>query len=99
MCGPDGLGGPGRVSAAFGQDEAAAALPPGPVLAALAAGQALGRYSTADRYELTGVLQAARRVTSWSDYLQTVVIAELGQRRQAEFAAAKGEGQAGALPG
>ena len=91
MCGPEGLGGQ-AVSAAFGQDNAAGALRPGPVLAALAAQQA-GRAARLTDDELTGALQAARRVTSWADYLQTVLIAELARRRQAEFEAAKAKGR------
>ena len=52
VCGPDGLGGE-TVSAAFGQDEAADALRPGPVLAVLTAQAASSPASLTDN-ELIG---------------------------------------------
>jgi hypothetical protein len=90
MCGPDGLGGQ-AVSAAFGQDRAADALRPGPVLAALTAQAVASAGSLADN-ELIGALQAARRMENYAAYQQVVVIAEFARRRQAEFEAAKARG-------
>jgi len=90
MCGPDGLGGQ-AVGAAFGQDKAADALRPGPVLAALTAQAASSPGSLTDS-ELIGALQAARRMANHAVYQETVVIAEFARRRQAEFEAARGRG-------
>ena len=90
MCGPDGLGGE-AVPAAFGQDRAADALRPGPLLAALTAQTASSPGSLTDN-ELIGVLQAARRMANLAAYQQTVAIAEFARRRQAEFEAAKARG-------
>jgi hypothetical protein len=90
MCGPDGLGGE-TVSAAFGQDKAADALHPGPVLAALTAQAVSGLDSLTDN-ELIGALQAGRRLANLADYQQTMVIAEFARRRQGEFEAAKARG-------
>ena len=90
MCGPDGMGGQ-AVGAAFGQDEAADVLRPGPVLAALTAQAVSGAGSLTDD-ELIGVLQGARRLANLAAYQQTVVIAEFARRRQAEFEAAKAAG-------
>ena len=83
----------GPAPAAFGQDGAADALPPGPVLAALTAQATAGAGSLTDD-ELVGVLQAARRLANLADYQQTVVIGEFARRRQAQFAAAKAAGVA-----
>ena len=88
MSRPDGPG----VSVLFGQDGAADVLPPGPVLAALTAGQ-VARAESLNDDELTGALQAARRQANLDDYLQTVLIAEFARRRQAQFAAAQAAGQ------
>ncbi|HEY1823235.1 MAG TPA: DUF222 domain-containing protein, partial [Trebonia sp.] len=99
MCGPDGLGGQ-AVSAAFGQDQAADVLRPGPVLAALTAQvvsrvvpDAVSRAGSLTDDELTGALQAARRLASLADYQQTIVIAEFARRRQAQYAAALAAGR------
>src|SRR3984885_6012961 len=102
MCGPDGLGGQ-AVSAAFGQDKAADALRPGPVLAALTTRAVASAGSLTDN-ELIGALQAGRRLANLADYQQTVVIAEFARRRQAEFESAKARGvpvgcRAGEFPG
>jgi hypothetical protein len=78
----------GPAPAAFGQDGAADALPPGPVLAALTA-QATASAGALTDDELVGVLQAARRLANLADYQQTVVIGEFARRRQAQFAAAE----------
>jgi Domain of unknown function (DUF222) len=91
MCGPDGLGGQ-SVSAAFGQHQAADVLRPGPVLAALAA-EAVSCAGNLTDDELTGGLQAARRLANLADYQQTVVIAEFARRRQAQFVAARAVGK------
>jgi hypothetical protein len=90
MCGPEGLGGE-ALSAAFGQDKAADALRPGPVLAALTA-QAVASAGSLTDNELIGALQAARRMANHAAYQQTVVIAEFARRRQAEFEAEKTRG-------
>src|ERR1700749_2850973 len=90
MCGPDGLGGQ-AVSAAFGQDEAADVLRPGPVLAALTAQVAASPGSLADS-GLVGALRAARRMANYAAYQETVVIAEFARRRQAAFETAKARG-------
>src|SRR5215468_4460156 len=82
MAGPDGLGGE-----AFGQNGAADALRPGPVLAALteqAAGE-LGRLSD-DR--LLGAVAAARRLAARAEYLELSAVAEFTRRRNAQLAAA-----------
>src|SRR5580693_9676907 len=71
MCGPDGLGGE-ALSAAFGQDQAADVLPPGPVLAALTA-QAVASAGSLTDNELVGALQAAQPLANLADYQQTGV--------------------------
>jgi hypothetical protein len=91
MCGPEGLGGQ-SAGAAFSEDETADVLQPGPVLAVLAARQVNRADSLTDN-ELTGVLQAARRLENQAAYQQTVVIAEFARRRQAQYDAAKAAGQ------
>jgi hypothetical protein len=102
VCGPDGLGGE-AVSAAFGQDRAADALRPGPVLAVLTAQAASSPASLTDN-ELIGALQAGRRLANLAAYQQTVVIAEFARRRQGEFESARARGvpigcRAGEFPG
>jgi Domain of unknown function (DUF222) len=102
MCGSGGLGGE-ALSAVFGQDQAADALRPGPVLAALTAQAVSGLDSLTDS-ELIGALQAGRRLANLADYQQTVVIAEFARRRAAEFESAKARGvpvgcRAGEFPG
>jgi hypothetical protein len=87
MCGPDGLGGT-ALSAAFGQDEAADVLRPGPVLAALTE-QAVSDLATLSDDQLTGALSAARRLENRAAYLQTIVIAEFARRREVEREQAK----------
>ncbi len=87
ITGPDGLGGQ-ALSPAYGQDAAADALRPGPVLAALTE-QAIAGISVLSDDELTGVLQAARRLGNRAAYLQTVVVAEFARRRAAQFEDAK----------
>jgi Domain of unknown function (DUF222) len=87
MLGPDGLGGQ-SLSPAFGQDQAADALRPGPVLAALTE-QAVSGLAALSDDELTGAIQAARRQQNWDAYLQTLSVAEFGRRREAQYADAK----------
>jgi hypothetical protein len=83
MCGPDGLGGQ-ALGPAFGQNAAADALRPSPVLAALTE-QAITDIGRLTGDELTGVLQAARRLGNRSAYLQTIAVAEFARRRAAQF--------------
>jgi hypothetical protein len=87
MCGPDGLGGQ-ALSPAFGQNAAADALRPGPVLAALTE-QAVSDIGGLSDDELTGALQAALRLQNRSAWLQTVAVAEYARRRAAQLADAK----------
>ena len=63
MCGQEVLGGE-ALSAAFGQDETADVLRPGPVLASLTAQAVAGAGSLADD-ELIGALHAARGWRTW----------------------------------
>jgi hypothetical protein len=70
MLGPGGLGGQ-SLSPVFGQDAAADALRPGPVLAALTE-QAVSDLAVLSDDQLTGALQAARRLENRASYLQTV---------------------------
>jgi hypothetical protein len=98
LCGLDRLGGQ-PVAAAFGQGGAADVLPPGPVLA-VATAQALSDPDSLSDDELTGVLQAGRRLSNLGDYQQTIAIAALVRRRQAEFEAARDAGKpVGCRPG
>ena len=87
IAGPDGLGGQ-ALGPAFGQGAAADALRPGPVLAALTE-QAVAGLGLLSDDELTGVLQAARRLGNRAAYLQTVVVAEFARRRAAQYEDAK----------
>ncbi len=100
--GPEGLAEQPR-AVAFGEDGAADALPPGPVLATLTA-QATASAGSLTDDELVGVLQAARRMANLADYQQTVAIGEFARRRQAQFEAARAAGvpagcRAGEFPG
>jgi hypothetical protein len=83
IAGPDGLGGQ-ALSPAFGQNAAADALRPSPVLAALTE-QAVSDLGALSDDELTGALQAARRLENRAAYLQTVAVAEFARRRAAQF--------------
>jgi Domain of unknown function (DUF222) len=87
ILGPDGLGGQ-SLSPVFGQGRAADVLAPGPVLAALTEQAAAGLAVLSDD-QLTGALQAARRLESRAAYLQTLSVAEFGRRREAQFEDAK----------
>jgi hypothetical protein len=86
VCGPDGLG--GALGPQFAQDQAADALRPGPVLAALAE-QAIADVGSLTDDQLMGVLQAARRLENRIAWQQTVAVAEFARRRDAELEAAK----------
>jgi hypothetical protein len=82
MTGPDGLGGE-ALGPQFGQDRAADALRPGPVLAALAE-QAVAGAATLTDDQLTGALRAARRIENRAAWQQTMLVAELARRRKAQ---------------
>lgn len=90
ICGPDGLGGDG-LGAQFGQDAAADALRPGPVLASLTE-QAAADLPRLTDDQLIGTLQAARRLENRAYYLQTRAIAEFAQRRTEEVEAEQARG-------
>jgi Domain of unknown function (DUF222) len=81
MLGPGGLGGQ-ALGPAFGQDQAADALPPGPVLSALTE-QAASDLGALSDDELTGAMRAARRLRNRDSYLETLMVAEFGRRRAA----------------
>jgi hypothetical protein len=81
--GPDGLGGE-----AFAQDQAADALRPGPVLAALAE-QAAGDLDRLSDNELAGLLAASRRLQNRAEYLELAAIAEFTRRRSAQYEVSK----------
>ena len=87
MLGPEGLGGE-SLSVAFGQDGPADALRPGPVLAALAEQTASDLGALSDD-QLTGVMQAGRRLEARGAYLQTLSVAEFARRRRAQYEDAK----------
>jgi hypothetical protein len=98
ILGPDDLGGQ-SLSPAFAQNEAADALRPGPALAALTE-QAVSDVATLSDDQLTGALQAARRLENRAAYLQTLTVAEFGRRRTAAFEDAKARGvRPGRRPG
>ena len=90
MLGPDGLGGE-ALGPQFGQDAAADALRPGPVLAALTEQAVAGAWSLTDD-ELTGALHAARRLETRAQWQQTTLVAEYARRRAAQLADAKAGG-------
>jgi Domain of unknown function (DUF222) len=90
MLGPDGLGGE-ALGPQFGQDRAADALRPGPVLAALTEQAVAGAGSLTDD-ELTGAMRAARRQKARSAWEETTLVAEYARRRAAQLAAAKAAG-------
>ena len=82
MCAPEVLDGQ-ALPGAFGQDGAADALRPGPVLAALTAQAVASAHSLTDD-ELIGVLQAARRMANLAAYQQTVEAAQTAARQGLE---------------
>src|SRR3984957_12184824 len=85
--GPDGLGGQG-LGPQFGQDHAADALRPGPILAALTE-QAVADAVTLTDDQLVGALRAARRLEARAQWQQTTLVAEYARRRAAQLADAK----------
>jgi hypothetical protein len=87
ICGPDGLGGQG-LGPQFGQDHAADALRPTPVLAALTE-QAVADVGSLTDDQLMGVLHAARRLENRIAWQQTVAVAEFARRRDAQLEDAK----------
>ena len=88
--GPDGLGGQGA-GPQFGQDHAADALRPGPILAALTE-QAVADAATLTDDQLVGALRAARRLEARAQWQQTTLVAEYARRRAAQLADAKARG-------
>jgi len=82
MLGPDGLGGE-----VFAQDRPAAALRPGPLLAALTERAAADPARLGDD-ELLGAVAAARRLAARAEYLELAAIAEFTRRQDARFEAA-----------
>jgi hypothetical protein len=90
MLGPDGLGGQ-ALGPQFGQDAAADALRPGPILAALTE-QAVADVSFLTDDQLTGAMHAARRLETRAQWQQTTLVAEYARRRAAQVADAKAAG-------
>src|SRR3984957_5875244 len=90
MLGPDGLGGE-ALGPQFGQDAAADALRPGPILAALTE-QAVADAASLTDDQLTGAIHAAQRQQSRDAWQQTTLIAEYARRRAAQLADAKASG-------
>jgi hypothetical protein len=77
--------------AAFVQDGPADTLAPGALLAALTEA-ALADAARMDDNELTGALEAARRLQNRAHYLATLGVAELARRRAAQYEADKASG-------
>jgi hypothetical protein len=90
MLGPDGLGGQ-ALGPQFGQDRAADALRPGPILAALTEQAVAGAAFLTDD-QLTGAMHAARRLETRAQWQQTTLVAEYARRRAAQLADAKARG-------
>jgi hypothetical protein len=90
MLGPDGLGGQ-ALGPQFAQGNAADALRPTPILAALTE-QAVADAAHLTDDQLTGALQAARRLEARAAWQQTTLIAEFGRRRDAQHQDAKASG-------
>ena len=81
----------GRGSARSSGRAAADALRPGPILAALTE-QAVADAVTLTDDQLTGALQAARRLEARAQWQQTTLVAEYARRRAAQLADAKARG-------
>jgi Domain of unknown function (DUF222) len=99
LCDPNYPDNPEWTGRLFGFGAPAEVLPPGPALAVLAerASGELGQLSDA---ELTGVLQASRRLENRESFRQVRLIAEFARRREAAFADAQRRGvPAGVSPG
>jgi Domain of unknown function (DUF222) len=90
MLGPDGLGGE-ALGPQFGQDRAADALRPGPVLAALTE-QAVADAASLTDDQLAGAMRAARRQKTRAAWEETTLVAEYARRRAAQHADAKAAG-------
>jgi hypothetical protein len=90
MLGPDGLGGE-ALGPQFGQDAAADALRPGPILAALTE-QAVADAAFLTDDQLTGAIRAARRLKARDAWEETTLVAEYARRRAARLAEAKASG-------
>ena len=90
MLGPDGLGGE-ALGPQFGQDAAADALRPGPILAALTE-QAVADAAFLTDDQLTGAMRAARRQKARAAWEETTLVAEYARRRAAQLADAKASG-------
>jgi hypothetical protein len=90
MLGPDGLGGE-ALGPQFGQDAAADALRPGPVLAALTA-QAVADAASLTDDQLAGAMRASRRQKARAAWEETTLVAEYARRRAAQLADAKAAG-------
>jgi Domain of unknown function (DUF222) len=90
MLGPDGLGGE-ALGPQFGQDAAADALRPGPVLAALTE-QAVADAASLTDDQLTGAMHAVRRQKARDGWQETTLVAEYARRRAARLAEAKAAG-------
>ena len=95
---PPGMpGGPGQrekaeaLRAAFVQDGPADTLAPGALLAALTEA-AFADATRLDDNELTGALEAARRLRNRAHYLETLSVAELARRRTAQYEEDKANG-------
>jgi len=90
MLGPDGLGGE-ALGPQFGQDGAADALRPGPVLAALTE-QAVADVAFLTDDQVTGAMHAAEREKARAAWKETTLVAEYARRRAAQLAEAKAAG-------
>ncbi len=77
--------------AAFVQDGPADTLAPGALLAALTEA-AFADATCLDDNELTGALEAARRLRNRAHYLETLAVAELARRRAAQYEEDKANG-------
>jgi Domain of unknown function (DUF222) len=85
MLGPEGLGGQ------FGQGGHADALRPGPILSALTE-QAVADADFLTDDQLTGAIQAVRRLQARERWKETVLVAQFARRRDAQLADAKARG-------
>jgi hypothetical protein len=88
--GPDGLGGE-ALGPQFGQDAAADALRPGPILSALTE-QAVADAAFLTDDQLAGAMHAVQRENNRGAWKQTSLVAEHARRRAAQLAAAEASG-------
>ena len=82
--GPPGTGGPGCGPAGFGSGQPLDVLRPGPVLAGEADRVHTGALRRVSDDELTGVIRAWRRLSSWATARELGAIAEFARRRPDE---------------